>query len=232
VALGFLVSGAIAALSHRFTATKTTLASGSGVRPLWHVVAARDALLPHRPFGYLVTLELVWLLVVVAATWAGVVRGRSMLGRSAGQKLAVAALTPVALIVTWLGVAHALLEVMDDAPELTLQLHCAVMSIACAMGPFIAFLAVSRSSDPVSPRQTGAAIGAVAGAWGALIYFAFCECTSQAHVALAHVVPVAALAALGALVGRRVLGVHAGNASGLSALAPRVGERTPRTISH
>ena len=211
--IGFVISGAIAAFSHRFAgANGGGVSSSQSVRPLWHVVAARGPLLPHRPLGYLLVLELVWLLVVIAATWAGVVRGRSMLGRSARQKLAVAALTPLALIFTWQLIARAMLDVLDDPPDLALQLHCLVTSVACAAGPFLAFLALNRSSDPISPRRTGAAIGAVAGAWGALVYAAFCECTSEAHVALAHVLPVAMFGALGGLVGRRVVGVHGSGA--------------------
>jgi hypothetical protein len=49
----------------------------------------------------------------------------------------------------------------------------------------------------------------VAGAWGAVVHFPFCECTSPLHMALGHVLPVVVLAAIGALVGDRVLGVRA-----------------------
>ncbi len=191
---------------------------GGAARPLWHVVAEGDAAWQRRPTGYVVALELVWVLVALAATWAGITRGRSMLGRPGASKIAVAALTPLALMLTWLGIAlawlesviaSAWLEAMDDAPDVHLDAGCALMSILYALGPLVAFLLLRRSKDPVTPRQTGAAVGAVAGAWGAVVHFPFCECTSPLHMALGHVLPVVVLAAFGALAGDRILGVRA-----------------------
>jgi hypothetical protein len=184
----------------------------------WHVVQEGDTWTASGPWGYVVTLEAAWLLVALLATWAGFARGRSMLGRSAASKVAVAALTPVALAVTWLAVAFAWLqallplawlEVMNDTAQTGVHTSCAVMSVVYAAGPLAAFFALRRSRDPASPRQSGAALGAVAGAWGAVVHFPFCQCTSPLHVALGHVVPVIVLAALGAIAGDRVLGIRA-----------------------
>jgi hypothetical protein len=212
VALGFAAAGVIAIVKRCLDA------SNPHGRHLWHVVADGGVPTQDRPLGFVVMLELVWLLVAAAATWVGITRGRSMLGRSAASKIAVAAITPVALVVTWLAVAVvwlrdvlplAWLEVMDEAPALQVHTNCALASILYAVGPLLAFLAMRRHRDPVSPRQAGAAIGAVAGAWGAVVHFPFCECTSPLHMALGHVLPVVILAAVGALVGDRALGVRA-----------------------
>ena len=53
-----------------------------------------------RPPGYVVALAIAWLGIGMLATVASVSRGRSMLGRPASLRLAVAALTPAALFAT------------------------------------------------------------------------------------------------------------------------------------
>ncbi len=211
VALGFAAAGVIAIIRRIFDANNPRAAH------LWRVVAEGGVPTQDRPLGFAVTLELVWLLVAVVATWAGISRGRSMLGRSSTSKIAVAAVTPVALVVTWLVVAVlwlkdvlplAWLEVMDDAPPLQFHTSCALASAAYAVGPLFAFFAMRLRRDPLSPRLAGAAMGAVAGAWGAVVHFPFCECTSPLHMALGHVLPVVLLAALGAAMGGPLLALR------------------------
>jgi hypothetical protein len=217
IALGFGASAVLAVLKTMLDSARVWPPTVPGHR-LWRVVVAGQGPVWDQPLGFVVTLELVWFAVAVAATWAGVARGRSMLGRSGACKLAVATITPLALLVTWFlgaftwrGVVLPLawLEVMDTAGT-GLQFHCgcALMSIAYAAGPLGAFLAMRRGSDPVSPGHAGAAFGAVAGAWAAVIYLPFCQCRSPLHVALGHVLPVVVLALLGALSGIGVLAVR------------------------
>jgi hypothetical protein len=218
IALGFAAAGGIALIRRGLDrTTRLPLPAGTG-RRLWHVVAEGAPRTQGHLRGYVVTLEVLWVLVAIGATWVGIGRGRSMLGRSAASKLAVAALTPVALIVTWLVVALAWLEtviaaawfeVLNDTADVQFNTSCALMSIVYAIGPLIAFFAIRHRRDPSSPRQSGAAIGAVAGAWGAVVHFPFCQCTSPLHLVLGHVLPVVVLAVVGALVGDRVLGLRA-----------------------
>lgn len=203
IALGFSGTLLMAALRYVLDRTHGDLATAQR-EARWHVVSAQGV--PHRPWQYVLSLVFVWSLVVIPATWAGIARGPSMLGRSGGTKLFVAALTPLALLVSWLGVAQAQLQTLDELPTIRLHLHCTLMSIAFAVGPLLAFFAVRQGTDPTEPRWGGAAIGAVAGTWGALVYFGFCECTSPVHIALSHVLPVGLLALLGAVAGKRVLG--------------------------
>jgi hypothetical protein len=219
IALGFAASGAIAVIKQTIGATgEGPFAPGAG-RRLWLVVAEGGIPTQDPPLGFVVTLEFMWFLVACVATWAGIARGRSMLGRSSASKLGVATVTPVALVITWLAVAFiwrravlpiAWLEAMTDG-ALVVHFHvsCALMSVVYAAGPLLAFLAIRRRRYPVTPRLTGAAFGAVAGVWGAVVHFPFCACTSPLHMALGHVLPVVGLAALGALAGDRVLGVRA-----------------------
>jgi hypothetical protein len=208
IALGFAGTGGVFVLRSvldRAVGATSTIAQGE---PLWHVIPAGGGVEPHHHLAYIVTVELVWGLVALGATWAGVTRGRSMLGRSVATKLAVATLTPLALVVAWLVLALAELPALDDVPDARVHLHCALMSVAYAIGPLVAFFAVRRGTDPVHPRWGGAAIGAVAGTWGAVLYVASCGCTSPTHIALSHVLPIAMLAVSGALAGDRVLGLH------------------------
>jgi hypothetical protein len=210
IALGLVTIGGVAVT--RFVLDRAALAASPVAQPLWHVVAVGGG--GDRPrLTYTVALGLVWGLIALGATWAGIARGRSMLGRPVAVKLAVATLTPIALGATWLALALSRLGALDDAPETRMHVHCALMSVAYAVGPWVAFFAVRRGTDPVHPRWGGAAIGAVAGAWGAALYIASCGCSSPGHVALAHLLPVAVLAASGALVGKRILGLRSHFAS-------------------
>lgn len=213
---GFGAAAIVAAITQFVEWLQRTSPEMAGGQPAWSVVA--DSSSNPRPVGYVVTLEVAWLLVAIVATWGGLTRGRSMLGRPALGKMAVATLTPLALVLMWLLVAmmwletvlpRAWLEAMGDAEDARFHANCALLSVACAVGPLAAFFILRYRKDPVGPTQTGAALGAVAGAWAAVLHFPSCQCTSPLHIALGHVLPVVVLAAIGALLGQRVLGVRA-----------------------
>jgi hypothetical protein len=161
-----------------------------------------------RPLGYVLALVAAWLPLAALATWAGVARGRSMLGRPASWKLVVAVATPAALLATWLAVALAWPLTLQDMSHAGSHIVCLLATIALAVGPLVAFVVVRRGSDPVSPRLGGAAIGAAAGAWGAAALPLFCGFTAPLHIALGHVLPVALVAVFGALLGDRLLSVR------------------------
>ena len=86
---------------------------------------------------------------------------------------------------------------------------CLVIALAMATAPLLAFMLLAKGSDPVHPRAMGAALGAAAGAWGALGIGLHCPYAFPAHVALGHVLPVLLLAGIGALAGGRLVGVRA-----------------------
>ena len=206
IVLGFAFTAAIAVLSYARERAHDAALSASQRQATWHVVAVPGTISEHRPFEYVLLLELAWAAIALTAAWLGISRGPSMLGRSRVTKLLVALLTPLALVVAWFGVAHAELPGFDAVPPARVHVHCSLMSVAYALGPLVTFFAVRRGTDPLGARWGGAAIGAVAGACGAVAYAGFCECTSPLHIAIAHVVPVAVLALLGALAGEQVLG--------------------------
>jgi hypothetical protein len=64
--------------------------------------------------------------------------------------------------------------------------------------------------------MTGAAFGAGAGLGSALLVDLWCPVFDASHLLLGHVLPIAALAAAGAVLGARMLGIRDG------------GRRTPR----
>jgi hypothetical protein len=162
-----------------------------------------------RPCAYVVSLAIAWFFVGALATWAGVMRGTSMLGRPAGWRLLVATLTPVALLATALVAAllwpHTLI---DDAGPRD-HIVCIIFTTLTAAGPLAAFALVRRNSDPVAPRLAGAAIGAASGAWGALSIELHCAHASVEHIVLGHVFPVVVVTVVGALVGHLVVAVRA-----------------------
>lgn len=161
------------------------------------------------PLAYTAALGVAWLLVSFVATWEGVGRGRSMLGRPNVVRALVVGLTPVALLVTASLAALVWPETLAVPAGLPEHVVCVAFTLVFALGPLVAFAIVRRHSDPVAPRLTGAALGAASGAWGALGIELHCGHASAFHVVVGHVLPVLALAAVGAVLGERVLGVRA-----------------------
>jgi len=162
-----------------------------------------------RPAGLFVASSIAWLACGLLATWAAVSRGRSMLGHPRGLRVAVALCTPVMLLCTAVVVTLAFPPAAPEPSPFPTHLVCFFGTLLFALGPLVAFGYLWRESDPVSPGRTGAALGAAAGAWGAFGIVLHCGRTAFEHVALGHVLPVAVLAAAGALLGRVVLAVRA-----------------------
>ncbi len=132
-----------------------------------------------------------------------------MLGRPTSQRVAIAMVTPAALIAVAAAGSAVWPETIDGRSSLLAHVICAVLTMLFALGPLLAFAVVNRRSDPIAPSLTGAALGAAAGAWGALGIELFCTRATPVHVFFGHVLPVAVLVAVGALLGRRLFGVVA-----------------------
>jgi hypothetical protein len=170
-------------------------------------LAIGGAHLSVRPQALIVGTAVGWAGLALASTWLAIGRGGSMLGRSRPWLLAGAGLTPLLLTALWFAVAMPMRE--TSGPHgLVGDAKCFIASLALSIGPLVAFLVARREGDPVNPGLTGAALGAAAGAWGALLIDLHCETIDPSHVVLAHVLPVAALAVIGALAAKRVLAIR------------------------
>jgi hypothetical protein len=159
--------------------------------------------------GYFALVVGTWVLVAAIASWGAVGRGRSMLGRPTAHKVAIALLSPALLVAAAL-VGNALWpETLGGPAGFQAHATCAALATLVSLGPLAAFAFIGRGSDPIAPSITGAAVGAAAGAWGAVGIALLCSQTAPDHVLLGHVLPVAVLALGGALLGARLLRVVA-----------------------
>jgi hypothetical protein len=161
-----------------------------------------------RPLGYVELLVLAWTLIALLATWAGVSRGRSMLGRSPRWRLATALLTPLVLLASWIPVTLYWPETLGDTSSPIRHAGCVLGTFVLAAGPLLAFLRLRRRSDPVRPWLTGAAIGTAAAAWGAVAMPLVCGFTSPVHMLFGHLLPVLLIAGLGAALGEWIVAVR------------------------
>ena len=194
-AAGALRRAASIALAYAFvTAGAAILASRPGSGP---------------PSGYVFTLFAAWTALACVATWAGVARGRSMMGRPPIWRVGVIIITPAALLATWMPIALAWPQTLSSVPEAHNHLVCIGMTLLFAAAPLVAFAALGHRGEALSPRLAGAALGAACGAWGAAAHVLVCRVTGAEHMVLGHLLPVLFLAAIGALLGDRVLAVRA-----------------------
>jgi hypothetical protein len=193
----------------RAAVQRTTLtALGVGVAALLGVFfACGGADMETRPPAFLAMTFGGWAVIAAVATWIGAARGGKMLGRS-GAILVVATLATGPGLMAWmlLGTSMWPGTVGYDAP-LPAHLACLAFVAAMAVGPFVALTLIRRGSDPVHPRATGAALGAVAGAWAGVMGDLHCPVSDALHVGVSHVLPVLLFAAVGVLLGRRVFGL-------------------------
>lgn len=205
------VLGAVAREPSPARATSTrrlTLAFALAFAPML-AFEAYDLRLGDRPLGFVALNVAGWALLAGASTWGAVARGRSMLGRPFGWLVGLTLALPIAL----LAVAALGYVPWPQSSELDCSgmgdFRCCDVTLALAVGPLLAFAFARRGSDPVHPRATGAAIGASAGAWAAVAMAMHCPVTSMRHVLFGHVVPVVVFAALGVLVGAKIVAVRA-----------------------
>jgi hypothetical protein len=159
--------------------------------------------LSGRPFGYVVLNGIGWGVLTIGATWGALGRGGSMLGRPWQWLAAITVATPVLLLgIAYLGYVWWPDAAAGDCPAIA-HVKCFLFGMLMALGPLAAFAYARRYTDPVHPRLTGAAVGAAAGAWGALAIGMHCPGTMPFHVLAGHVTPVFFLTLLGVWIGAR-----------------------------
>ena len=149
-----------------------------------------------------------WGGIAVVATVMALRRGRSMLGAPGSWLLAGTIAVPLLLAVAW----FALPWVSLGAPATrgySIDAACFAVTVALSAPLVLAFFVRRQDGDPLQPSVTGAALGAAAGAWGAVLIDLHCETVDPRHVVLGHLLPVVTLAFVGALIARSSLAIHA-----------------------
>jgi hypothetical protein len=137
-------------------------------------------------------------LALAAATFRlGYQRVGSMIGRSR-QTLAVMIVgVPVALFLWKVGVSYPFegaVEWWATRPGL----KCFGLSLLMALSILVGMVLTRRSSDPVHPYFTGAALGLAAGSAAAVMADLWCPVGNPEHVLIGHVLPVIVFTILGA----------------------------------
>lgn len=145
----------------------------------------------------------VWILagtvvLALSATWLVLPFRRSMLSPPRSLLLGVAIGVPL-LVGAWLVLWH---TTYDD-PFTRSGWRCFALTVATAPWPFAALAYASRRVDPRHPGTAGAALGAVAGAWAAVMVELWCPLAVHEHILVGHVLPLLVLSLAGAAIGVR-----------------------------
>ena len=109
------------------------------------------------------------LVLAALATWLVLPSRRSMLSPPRGRLLPVVLALPV-LVGLW----HLAWGTAYVDPFARVGWRCISLTLATAPWPFLAVYRASRRLDPRHAALTGAALGSVAGAWGAVMAAAWC----------------------------------------------------------
>lgn len=145
--------------------------------------------------------------LVLALGLTSLAAPRSLLGRPRGVLMVVLLATAPALALVPL-VADLLWPVASSVRS-GVHLACAGLSVVEGAVPLAFFLWLRAGTDPVHPTLTGAAFGATAGAWSAMLAYLRCPDAELLHCVVAHgVLPALVLLAVGALAGGRFLRVR------------------------
>ena len=141
--------------------------------------------------------------LALSATWLVLPFRRSMLSPPRGVLLGVAIGVPL-LVGAWLVLWH---TTYDD-PFTRSGWRCFALTALTAPWPFATLAYASRRVDPRHPATAGAALGAVAGAWAAVMVELWCPLAVHEHILVGHVLPLLVLTLAGAAIGVRMFGLR------------------------
>lgn len=129
----------------------------------------------------------------------------ALLPRASGFPPGVVAVraTLVAIVVLFVGLALLPVSGLEADPTVATVGVCLSFALLLALAPLTGAVVVLRSAFINAPILRGALVGAVCGLAGSVGIHAHCPVVTASHVLLAHGLPVAVLAALGALLGVR-----------------------------
>ena len=161
---------------------------------------------PARPPWFLAISVGIWAAVATVSTRGAWRWGGSFAPGSALQLTTIAVGTPALLLAVSLALAR--LSPGSVAAGASGGLPCLALTFAAAVYPLTGVCLLRRSTDPLHPIAGGAALGAASGAASGVMVDLWCPITETAHVLSAHVLPVAALTVIGAILGDRVLSMR------------------------
>lgn len=142
-------------------------------------------------------------LMALAASSLGFWRGRSMTGRSQTLLALGPLLLPWATL-AWLFLFHG----RYVEPFARIGWRCAGLGFGCGAALLAAIVWVRKRTIARHATLHGAALGATAAAWSAILIDLWCPLTNVPHALVGHVMPIVGITLVGALLGRLVLGIR------------------------
>jgi hypothetical protein len=124
---------------------------------------------------------------------------RSMLSPSRGLLVGIAIGVPL-LVGVWLMLWHTTYE----DPFVRTGWRCFALTALTAPWPFATLAYASRRVEPRHPGTAGAALGAVAGAWAAVMVELWCPVAAHHHILVGHVLPLIVVTLAGSAIGVRM----------------------------
>ncbi len=157
-----------------------------------------------------------WVLAVSVASWAAVGCGALVAAWRSGVTFDAGSFTSLVSVVVGAPAALlvAALVLVQFDPTLAfvhperIGLRCFALTLATALGPLVGLARARRSSDPLHPAASGAALGVACAACAGVMVTLWCPVASPRHVLTGHILPMGALAVVGALLGARIIAMR------------------------
>jgi hypothetical protein len=146
--------------------------------------------------------------LAVVATVAALHRGRSMLDPPRGRLILTVTLVPAAALV-WTLLWNALYpQTLAPTPGRP-GFRCLGVTLLLAAWPLVALALTRRRTAIARGALVGAVLGVATAASAGILVALWCPIADPAHMAVGHLLPFVVLAALGAIVGARVVAMSA-----------------------
>jgi hypothetical protein len=160
-----------------------------------------------RPLWLHAASLLGWTAVAGLSMWGALFHGPSALGRPRVVAIVVAVGTPAVLLAMMLAFAAACPEVTRLHSE-RLGLKCLGLTMVTAGLPLFGLALVRRGAAPRHASAIGAALGSACGAAAGVMVEMWCPVATPRHIVVGHILPIAMLAALGAVLGARFIAMR------------------------
>lgn len=157
-----------------------------------------------RPLRFTLFIATGTFVVAVISSRRTLLRSVAMAPRPTTLAWTLCAVVPLVTLL-WLGAWHG----YYTEPFQRIGYRC--LGLGSATGAILlgVTLYLQRNTMPRSTLAMGAALGATSGAWAAIFVVLWCPLTNAPHVCVGHVLPIALISFLGALVGWKVLPLRA-----------------------